>query len=148
MAFVNLYHPSSPSLPPADPYGPDPYDLNFCLPIPAVLSTSLIKLIPLVPRAHADAIWAAGGSDQSLYRHILFPMRTKNEFLERLQGFQKDTGRMMWLIVDLTKEEDPVESEVPRRGRRGSLGGRIAGWLGYGEAKSTHQVSMPSINYL
>jgi hypothetical protein len=91
MAFVNLYHPPSPSLPPADPYGPDPYDLNFCLPIPAVLSTSLVKLIPLVPRAHADAIWAAGGSDQSLYRHILFPMRTKNEFLERLQGFQKDT---------------------------------------------------------
>jgi hypothetical protein len=141
MTFINSYRPTSPQTP-VDLYGPDPYDLNFCLSTPTELKTPSLRLIPLVPRAHADAIWLSGGSDQSLYRHILFPMRTKDEFLKVLGACQKETGRMLWLIVDMTKEEDPAEAEGPGRGGRGSLGGRIAGWLGYVEVNPTHKVSI------
>jgi hypothetical protein len=140
MAFINSYRPPSPPATLADPYGPDPYDVNFCFPVPAALKTPLLTLIPLIPRAHADAIWNSGGSDQSLYRYILSPMRTKEEFLARLRTTQQTTGKVIWLILDTTKEERFEEVEGSSRGGPGSLGGRIAGWLGYCEGNPAHGV--------
>lgn len=49
---------ASPILPRSELYGPTPYDINFYFPyLPRSLETAQIKLVPFIPRLHAEAFF-------------------------------------------------------------------------------------------
>jgi hypothetical protein len=63
MAFVNNFTPAPPPAPMDDPYGPDPYDINWPCPLhPQTLENDVVKLTPLIPRIHADTFWVSSGN--------------------------------------------------------------------------------------
>jgi hypothetical protein len=126
MAYVNTYTPPSPPPIPSDPYGLDPWDINFVFPFPSALQNSLVKLTPLIPRLHADALWdVAGASDPSLYRYIRSDLRMKEQFLAFLRASQADPTRLTFLVIDKARTE--VKEELQPGGlKEGELGGRMA----------------------
>jgi hypothetical protein len=120
MSFVNHYRPPLPP-PPSDPYGPDPWDINFCLPVDvAALENDVVKLTPLVPRLHLEAIWAAGAGDPDLYRFIKQALATREDLLRLLSSSQADPGQLTLLIVDKMRPESAH-----------GLGGAVSGMLRY-----------------
>jgi hypothetical protein len=132
MLLVNNYAPAT-SSPPSDPYGPDPWDINFPFPIPLASENSVVKLIPFNPRIHADAFWdVAGGSDPDLYHYIRRPMATKADLLDFLLFGQRRTDHLTFLVIDRTKPE--VEAEG------GNLGGAMAGMISYVMADASNLV--------
>ncbi|KLO16820.1 hypothetical protein SCHPADRAFT_869114 [Schizopora paradoxa] len=57
--WCNTYAPKpTPTLSPDELYGPTPYDINFVFPyLPHSLETRQIKLVPFVPRIHAQDLF-------------------------------------------------------------------------------------------
>jgi hypothetical protein len=132
MAFVNTYRAPDAALP-ADPYGPDPWDINFVFPIPPAIESARVRLTPFVPRAHADGFWdAAGGADRALYRFIKRPFRNKDDLLAFLSAGQASADTCTFLVVDKTRPE--VEGEGT------GLGGAMAGMISYVSASAANRV--------
>jgi hypothetical protein len=102
MSFVNTYTPSQ-AEPPSDTYGPDPWDLNFVLPVPCTIENSVVRLTPFIPRLHLDAFWEAGGSDPILYRHMGSCPKDKASLLRRLLRTQSEPDACEFLVVDRTR---------------------------------------------
>jgi hypothetical protein len=128
MSFVNHYRPP-PAPPPSDPYGPDPWDINFCLPVDiAALENEVVKLTPLVPRLHLEAIWEAGAGDPDLYRFIRQGFATREDLLGFLTSSQADPSKVTFLIVDKTKPSTH------------GLGGAAAGMLSYMTTSAANKV--------
>jgi hypothetical protein len=137
MSFINTYSPPK-AVHSEDPCGPDPWDLNFPFPIPPAIENSVVKLVPFVPRLHADAFYdVAGGSDMDLYHFIRRPFRTKEAFLAFLVGYQRNPECMTFLIVDKTKPEVKEEG--------GGLGGRMAGMFSFMTTNAENRVSFPHV---
>jgi hypothetical protein len=135
MAFVNNYLP--PSLPPpSDPYGPDPWDVNFCLSVDfTLLENAVIKLTPFIPRLHLDAFWSGGGGEPDLYRFIRQRMATPNDVLCFLRSAQRDPSTLPLLIIDKTR---PDTSEL-------GLGGAVSGMVSYLQTSTANLVSFVSV---
>jgi hypothetical protein len=120
-SFVNNYRPPA-LLPSSDSYGPDPWDINFCLPVNiASLENTVLKLTPFIPRLHLDAFWAAGGGEPNLYRFIRQRLATPDDVLSFLLAAQADPTKLPLLIIDKTR---PDASGL-------NLGGAVTGMLSY-----------------
>jgi hypothetical protein len=67
MSWVNHYQPPAAVLGP-DPYGPEPYDVNWPYPIHTqTLENDVVQLVPLIPRIHADLLWTKIGRRARYY---------------------------------------------------------------------------------
>ncbi|KAF9243089.1 hypothetical protein BU15DRAFT_72289 [Melanogaster broomeanus] len=69
MAFVNNCSPE-PEISEEELYGPEPYDLNFILPVPPVLSTDKPRLVPFIPCVHAAAYFDAVRGHETMYQYM------------------------------------------------------------------------------
>ncbi|KAM5543710.1 hypothetical protein V8D89_002327 [Ganoderma adspersum] len=88
MSFVNNFTPQpAPTLPEAELYGPDPYDINFAWPLhPESLQTDRLKIVPFVPRVHAATYWASIQDHLStLFRYYAFVPHSLPEVLAWLE---------------------------------------------------------------
>jgi hypothetical protein len=109
VAFVNNYTPPEPDAPSRpNPYGPNPWVVNYVFPVPPTLENDVVKLAPFIPRLHLDVFWEAGASDKTLYERMIpfltLPM-TKDVMLGLMVQNQKDPGWWLFLIIDKTKPE-------------------------------------------
>lgn len=94
MEWTNFYKPP---VPPAaaslEYFGPYPYDLNWQFPVPASLETDRIKLVPFVPRAHAQAFLDGSIDHPSLWRltgQLLVNMSSLLMFVESIRSCPSD----------------------------------------------------------
>lgn len=108
MAFVNLYQ--SPALPKRlteeELYGPDPYDINFCYPLPSVtlLASDRVRLSPFVPRLHASAFWEEFGPDTAAHtRLVINDWPTQADMLLSIENTRQDAGSVLFAVLAETE---------------------------------------------
>jgi hypothetical protein len=132
MAFINTYAPTHDIIV-HDPYGPVPWDLNFVLSIPPAIENEVVKLIPFIPRLHADGFWdVAGASDPELYRFIRQSFASKDDFLDWTRRGQRNPEICTFLVIDKTKPAVAAEGA--------DLGGAMAGMISYVFASKANRV--------
>ena len=72
MSYVNNYRPAPPpTVPAAQLYGPDPYDINFAYPLHEdTLQNARTQLVPFIPSVHAEEYWEQVGEDAETFRYF------------------------------------------------------------------------------
>ncbi|KAF9529662.1 acyl-CoA N-acyltransferase [Crepidotus variabilis] len=127
MAFINSYKT------PADPTQAEilasllePYDLNSIVPVPPILATERVALVPFVPAVHGEPFFAVLQRNPDLQKYFgtLSFGRTFEEFLSCLEKRRRATNRAIFAIIDKTKE--PQDGMDPQ--------GKIAGLIGWTNA--------------
>ncbi|OJT15662.1 hypothetical protein TRAPUB_5490 [Trametes pubescens] len=126
MAFVNHYtpRPEPESLLPDDElYGPDPYDINFAFPLyPETLETARVKLVPFVPRAHAETYWEnVKDHREALYAYYTRFWHSLREFLAWHEVYYRRNPVLLNLAVIDKTRPDPKHPD---------WGGSLAGLVG------------------
>jgi RimJ/RimL family protein N-acetyltransferase len=82
MSFTNSFKPDISSLPSAGYYGPDPYDINWIMPLhEATLESDRVKLTPFVPSLHARAYADQSKAHPDLHRWFPFDLSTLDGIL-------------------------------------------------------------------
>lgn len=104
MAFVNNYTPE-PEISESGLYGPEPYNLNFVLPIPQVLSTSKLRLIPFIPRIHAAAYLDGIRGHESMFNHMPIAIEHPADFLRFVEKCRRDINALLFAVLDTTRPD-------------------------------------------
>jgi RimJ/RimL family protein N-acetyltransferase len=113
MSFINAYTP-----PPAETfstyYGPDPYDLNFMLPIQDYLhqlESDRVKLVPLIPRLHAKLLFDQIQKNPEVLRWLPQEPKTLGDFLTFIEtNFRRNTAVTAFVVLDKGRP-DPATPE-------------------------------------
>ncbi|KIP03236.1 hypothetical protein PHLGIDRAFT_246979 [Phlebiopsis gigantea 11061_1 CR5-6] len=124
MSWINSYQSPKPvPLSSSELYGPDPFDVNFVLPINLeLLETARVKLVPFVPRIHAEYFWSQVEASPDLLRYYPFVLSSLGSFLEFHETFvRRDPAHVVFAIVDKTRP-DAAHPEYD--------GGSLAGIIG------------------
>jgi RimJ/RimL family protein N-acetyltransferase len=109
MSFVNRYQPSTEPQTDVDPWGPDPYDINYVLPIdPSRLENDLVKLTPFIPRVHAEIFWTHFVPvREDALRYIPWHLPEFTSFLHLLEySIRRDPSYVLFAIIDKTRPSD------------------------------------------
>jgi RimJ/RimL family protein N-acetyltransferase len=81
MSFTNSFKGDN-TLPPSGYYGPDPYDINWMMPLhEATLESDRVKLTPFIPSLHARAYADELKTDPNLHRWFPFDLSTLDNIL-------------------------------------------------------------------
>lgn len=136
MSYTNSYiAPEQSPIPEAELYGPDPYDINFVFPIHVEsLETERVKLVPFVPRVHAQAYWDAATRDDpthALWRYYPTLWRTLPDFLAWLESnVRRNPANTYFAVLDKTKPSAEFGN-----------GGSLAGVFGLFHCSDAHQTA-------
>ncbi|KAF9241842.1 acyl-CoA N-acyltransferase [Melanogaster broomeanus] len=120
MVFVNNYSPE-PEISEEELYGPEPYDLNFILPVPQVLSTDKLRLVPFIPRVHAAAYFEAVRGHETIYQFMSVALEHPSDFLRFIEMCRRDKTAVVFAVIDTTRLDPNT--------RVGGLTSRILGLL-------------------
>ncbi|KAF8656279.1 hypothetical protein AX16_002715 [Volvariella volvacea WC 439] len=120
-AFVNNYKEPEVNLE-LSLKGPDEYDFNFNVPIPASLETERIKLVPFLPVVHGEAFFQAASADPNLTRYIPLNLHTYDSLLYFNEGFiRSDPSCLLFAIIDKTKPNHDTDVKNSIAGMIGLL---------------------------
>lgn len=88
-------------------YGPDPFDINFVWPIhPELLETERVKLVPFIPRLHADSFGAQVETAPDIFRYYSSAWPTLASFLAHHEHFFRRTPRnILFAVIDKTRPD-------------------------------------------
>ncbi|KAH8996782.1 acyl-CoA N-acyltransferase [Lactarius akahatsu] len=113
MPYVNSYKVPEAPVFPSMYYGPDPYDVNFSLPIDeSSLESDRIKLTPFIPALHAQEYWDQSTQAPEIYRFMSIRPKTIDEYLAFLEThIRRNPNFIFFAIID--------------KGRGGTLAGSI-----------------------
>ena len=106
MAYTNSYKdPDVPALLPGY-YGPDPYDINWTMPLhEATLESERVKLTPFIPSLHAKKYAEQVAAHPGLYRHFPFNPSTLDEILTMIElAVRRDPTWILFAIMDKAHE--------------------------------------------
>ncbi|KIJ68086.1 hypothetical protein HYDPIDRAFT_107724 [Hydnomerulius pinastri MD-312] len=109
MAFVNNYIPE-PEITEAELYGPEPYDLDFVFPLPPVLSTNKIRLVPFIPRIHAEAYFDAVRGHETMYQYMPVALERPSDLLRFIEECRRHATAVLFAVIDTTRP-DPKHPE-------------------------------------
>lgn len=124
MAFINSYKPPVPESDPKEDSVEDPYDLNANIPVPPLLATDRLQLVPFIPSIHAQPFYAAFSADPALARYLPGDWPTFAAFLAFVEtGFHRDPSGALFAIIDTTAP--PAADHTWR------IPGRVAGVIGW-----------------
>ncbi|KAF7369261.1 hypothetical protein MVEN_00253800 [Mycena venus] len=87
-----------------------PYDVNFCFPVPANLKNDRVGLVPFIPSEHADAFFAAAGIRPELFTYLPWgPFDTAQEFVSTVieKRIQPDRGMILFAVFDTSTPGKP-----------------------------------------
>ena len=102
MAYTNSYKaPDVPVLLPGC-YGPDPYDVNWIMPLhEATLESDRIKLTPFIPSLHAKGYAEQIAAHPELHRYFPFNPSTLDEILTIVElTVRRDPTWVLFAIID------------------------------------------------
>ncbi|KAI9571203.1 hypothetical protein HD554DRAFT_262094 [Boletus coccyginus] len=124
MAFVNSYSQApQPAILENELYGPEPYDLNFVLPIPSELSTSKLRLVPFIPRVHTAAYLDGVRGHESMFKHMPIVLEHPTDFLRFVEKCRRGESTCLFAAIDTTHpDSDHPEWEGSLAGLFGLLG--------------------------
>ncbi|KAF8971265.1 acyl-CoA N-acyltransferase [Flammula alnicola] len=119
MSFINSY--KAPDIATAAISFQDPYVINSSIPVPPLLETKRVQLIPFNPAIHGEPFYTPFAKDQAvLVKYLPGSWPTFDSFLWFLDFVRQDTGCVLFAIVDKTKPSDDAR-----------IAGRIAGAIGW-----------------
>ncbi|KAF8196602.1 acyl-CoA N-acyltransferase [Pholiota molesta] len=127
MAYINSYKPPAPE---DDASFQDPYDLNANIPVPPLLETDRLQLVPFIPAVHAHPFYTAFAADEeALARFLPGSWSTFADFLAFVEGaLRGDPSGMLFAMIDKTAPPDP---DAPEGAGGARLPGRVAGIIGW-----------------
>ena len=108
MAYTNSYKaPEVPTLLPGY-YGPDPYDINWIMPLhEATLESERVKLTPFIPSLHAKVYAEQIAAHPELHRHFPFNPSTLDEILTMIElTVRRDPTWILFAIIDKAHGDD------------------------------------------
>lgn len=119
---TNLYKPPAPDAT-ADGSFAEPYDLNSSIPVPPLLETERVQLVPFTPALHAELFADELAKDAAVVSRYL-PVSWSGlsdvlHFVETVS--RRDPAATLFAIIDKTKPS--ADARVPA--------GRIAGVIGW-----------------
>jgi RimJ/RimL family protein N-acetyltransferase len=89
MSFTNSFKADNTPFP-SGYYGPDPYDINWMVPLhEATLESDRVKLTPFIPSVHARAYADKLNTDPDLHRWYPFDLTTLDDILEKTEIFMR-----------------------------------------------------------
>jgi RimJ/RimL family protein N-acetyltransferase len=138
MSYTNRYtSPAPTTIPEAELYGPEPYDLNWVFPVlPDSLESERVKLVPFVPRVHARQYWDAGTQESALWQFYPAIWHMFADFLAWLErDVRRDPAHTYFAVFDKTRPEGNS------RGSAGEEGGNLAGVMGLFRCSAAHRVA-------
>ncbi|KLO13241.1 hypothetical protein SCHPADRAFT_904419 [Schizopora paradoxa] len=89
-------------LPADELYGPDPYDVNFCFPYHAeTLYDEKLKLVPFIPRLHAEGFFMHAVSHPEDFQYMRFPVpKTLEEMLAWFEyTYRRNPANMAYAVM-------------------------------------------------
>ena len=100
MSFTNSYKEEDPL--PSGYYGPDPYDINWMLPLhEATLESDRVKLMPFIPSLHAQGYADQVKAHPDLHRWYPFDLSTLDNILTRVELFvRRSPMAILFAIID------------------------------------------------
>ena len=112
-------------------YGPEPYDLNFVFPLNfAALESERVKLVPYLPRLHAEAYMAEVTAAPELQHYLFFLHTTLGEHLAFVEGYiRRSPGNAAFAVIDKTAPDTTGLS---------GCDGTFAGVIGFLDASDTN----------
>ncbi len=101
----------------------EPYDLNSSIPVPPLLETERVQLVPFIPAIHAEIFYGAFAKDAVVIsKYIPGSWSDITETLHFVEAFiRRDPTRTLFAIIDKTKPSTDVRVQA----------GRIAGIIGW-----------------
>ena len=124
MTFTNSYAPQPPTpLTTDELYGPQPYDVNFCLPVrPEALENERVQLTPFIPQVHIGRTWEVlSVHGQEVFRYFRSINSTREAFLTwHERSIRQDPKHLVFAIIDKTRLDEANPG----------LGGSLAGLIG------------------
>ncbi|KAH9976523.1 acyl-CoA N-acyltransferase [Russula compacta] len=102
MSYTNSCKPyEKPAIMP-ECYGPDPYDLNFLLPIhEATLESDRVKLIPFIPSQHMKEYAEQAAAHPELHRYFLLDLSSLDKILTHVElEFRRAPTSVCFAIID------------------------------------------------
>ena len=102
MAYTNSYKaPEVPALLPGH-YGPDPYDINWIMPLhEATLESERVKLTPFIPSLHAKEYADQIAAHPELHRYFPFNPSTLDEILTTIELMvRREPTWILFAIID------------------------------------------------
>lgn len=82
----------------------EPYDINYCLPLPVCLESDRIKLTPFIPSIHGETFFAAYDEAQGpLGQYLPISLTTYSKFLAYVEGVRVNPNSVLFAIIDKTK---------------------------------------------
>src|SRR6267142_4369588 len=105
MGYINSYKaPDAPTLLPGY-YGPDPYDINWTMPLhEATLESDRVKLTPFIPSLHAREYAEQAATHPELHRYISLDVSSLDNFLTKVEPFvRRQPTNILLAIIDKTR---------------------------------------------
>ncbi len=101
MSFTNSYKEEDRPFP-SGYYGPDPYDINWVMPLlEATLESDRVKLTPFIPSLHARAYADQVKAHPDLHRWYPVDLSTLDNILNRIEAFvRRNPMAIMFAIID------------------------------------------------
>ncbi|GJE90670.1 GNAT family N-acetyltransferase [Phanerochaete sordida] len=107
MLYTNSYTPAPISLPLPDDelLGPEPYDLNWILPLHLeTLENERVKLVPFIPREHGAPFFAETTKDPHFFRYYFSIWRDLRDWLTWLErDGRRNPANVYFAIIDKTR---------------------------------------------
>lgn len=119
MALINSYRAPDTK---EDHSFDDPYDLNSCIPVPPLLETSRVQVVPFVPVLHGELFFEAYHKESAALSKYFPEWTTLPSFLVFIETLMRqDANNVLFIIIDKTKPS--ADARAPA--------GRIAGLIGW-----------------
>ncbi|TFK40365.1 acyl-CoA N-acyltransferase, partial [Crucibulum laeve] len=127
MPIANSYKP--PCVDSIDIYQKNPFDVNCNIPVPTILETNRVKLIPFIPSLHGEPFINAFNTDPNMGRYLPVSFPTVVDFLTLHETFiRSDPGSVWFTIIDKTKPDHD-----------NNLGESVAGVIGVLHSSPVHR---------
>ncbi|KAF9553910.1 acyl-CoA N-acyltransferase [Agrocybe pediades] len=98
-----------------------PYDINSCIPVPPILETERVQLVPFIPALHAQLFYDVYAKHPEISRYLPVEWPTFDSLLKFTEvNIRTDPTSVLFTIIDKTKPKQ--SDEIP---------GQIAGLIGW-----------------
>ncbi|KAH9954590.1 acyl-CoA N-acyltransferase [Russula dissimulans] len=107
MSYVNSYKASdTPALLPGY-YGPDPYDINWIMPLhQTTLESERVKVTPFIPALHAKEYAEQTAAHPELHRWFPFDVSSLDKILTEVElRVRRDPTWILFAIIDKARED-------------------------------------------
>jgi RimJ/RimL family protein N-acetyltransferase len=114
MGYTNSYKaPDVPTLLPGY-YGPDPYDINWIMPLhEQTLESDRVKLTPFIPSLYAREYAEQAATHPELHRYISLDVSTLDNFLSKVELFvRRQPTNILFAIIDKARGDGALAGVI------------------------------------